>query len=514
MARPLPYPGHTWSFTQHAVGLNATTLYDFLKCAAAFEGSAADYDDDITNLMVASGILTPNERDGANDAWRDYQQLLAELGLIYSTKICRVLTLTELGHLFLAGEIGFSELIGVQSMRYQYPNGQKSIIQHRLRQELALAAISCPDTLTELQASRQMLIKPGTLILRVLIELLEAGHNPSLSVSECQAFLIPCRTNSEWHIALSEIVAYRASPSNIDNVYRFTRRNIQDWFKFLKRSDFFGNDSSSQISLSAYAMGNSELVKGYCNSQEQIGSFWIPGGFGVPERLQWFDWFGHLPLNAQKALRLDVMNDPDYVDKNYVAGVEEEDEEDGLPSPDFVGVNLRPLDLDHLGRDAPFEFNGDFAALVEGLRKGAQKRHAKTLLHDRIIKELAESFITQGATVESDPDSVDLFSTWPSGHSAIFEVKTVTRRSLQGRLRTAIGQVEEYAYRRYSAGHDMSDRVVVLNTELDAGAWQTSFLTDYLGIGLICKASSSYFAFAPSDAQTGQHWISLLGVTQ
>jgi len=510
MTRPLPYPGHTWSFTQHAIGFKAKTIYDLLKCAAAFESRLEGYDEGITNLMVASGILTPNERDGENDAWRDYQQLLAELGLIYSTKIRRALTLTELGHMFLAGEIGFAELVGIQALRYQYPNGQKSTIQKRLRDELSAASIPCPNTLTELQASCQILIKPGALVLRVLSELHDAGLNPTLTASECQAFLIPCRTNAEWPAALSEIIANRQSNVNVDDVNRFTRRNIQDWFKFLKCSDFFaGMGNADWISLSTYAMENPQLIKDYCSMQEDPGTFWIADGYGIPERLTWFDWFGHLPFVVQKALRDDVADNEEYIEKNYMAGVAVEDEEDALPSPDLVSVNLRPLDLEHLGRDAEFEFGGDIEALVERLRQGAQKRHAKTLLHDRIIKSLAEAFIAQGAVVESDPDSVDLFSRWPSGESAIFEIKTVTRRSLQGRLRSAIGQVQEYAYRRHAAGEDYSDRVVVVNTELDENAWQTSFLTKHLGIGIICKPASSYSAFAPSTAKTKEHWLSL-----
>jgi len=82
--------------------------------------------------MIESNILTSNLRDDVPDAWRDYQQLLAELGLIYSTKISPTLYLTNLAHMFLAGELGFSELVGMQALRYQYPNGQKSTIGARL----------------------------------------------------------------------------------------------------------------------------------------------------------------------------------------------------------------------------------------------------------------------------------------------------------------------------------------------------------------------------------------------
>ncbi|WP_374496605.1 AlwI family type II restriction endonuclease [Vogesella indigofera] len=508
MSRPLPYPGHTWSFTQHAVGLSPKTLYNFLQCAAPFEGEIENYDKKITSLMIASGTLTANERDGIPDAWRDYQQLLAELGLIYSTKICRALTITELGQMFLAGEIGFSELIGIQALRYQYPNGQKSTIQSRLRGELEAASIAYPETLTELQVQHQILIKPGLLILRVLLELKEHGHNPSLSVSECQAFLLPCRDNAEWDIAVSEIIAHRKSPLEISSVNRHSRRNIQDWFKFLQKSDFFV-DNGGAIALSEFSLFNVSVIKEYCELQEDPSTYWIPTNFNITARLRWFDWFGNIPYSAQKLLRVEPEKDEAYVKENFVAGLEEEREEDEAIAVDNAGLNLKPIDLEHLGRDTPFTFSGDIAALAESLRKGAQKRHAKTLLHDRIVKDLAEAFISQGATVESDPDSIDLYAAWPDGHSAIFEVKTVTRRSIQGRLRTAIGQIEEYAYRRQCAGNLPSDRVIVVNAAVEESAWQRAFLTEHLGIGLICKPSTSYSAFAPASSLTKGYWLSI-----
>ena len=238
MVRSLPYPGHTWSFTQHAIGLNAKTIYDFLKCVAPFEGHRDGYKEKITELMVAAGVLTPNQRNGRDDAWRDYQQLLTELGLIYSTRICPILTLTNLGHMFLAGEIGFSELIGIQSLRYQYPNGQKSVIQSRLRGEINSSEFELTETLTEFQVNQQILIKPGTLILRILLALNDSEFSPHISIPECQAFLLPCRVNSEWEIALSEIIFQRRSILDISSINLHAKRNIQDWFKFLTKSDF------------------------------------------------------------------------------------------------------------------------------------------------------------------------------------------------------------------------------------------------------------------------------------
>lgn len=504
MTRQLPYPGHSWSLSQHAVGLDPQTLYNFLTCAAPFEGQSSGYDEKITELMIAAGVLTANRRDGNADAWRDYQQLLAELGLIYSTKIARALTLTELGHMFLAGELGFAELIGIQALRYQYPNGQKFTIQARLRAALTSASVATPATLTEYQAEQGILLKPGTLVLRALLELIREGHDGQLTVSECQAFLIPCKTNRDWPVAVAEVIAHRSAPRSIDAIHRHSRRNIQDWFKLLIKSDFFDGDGASHIKLSQYGLASPDKLASYCDLQENIATFWIPAKFDIDERRGWFDFFGHLPYEAQISLRLDVAGDTDYLLKNYVKG--SEDDEDDASPPDTAGVNLTPINLGRLGRDTSFTFSGDIEALVANLRRGAQKRYAKTLLHDRIILQLAQAFIKQGANVESDPNSIDLFAVWPDGNSAIFEIKTVTRRSLQGRLRTAIGQVEEYAYRRKLDGADQSDKVVVLNTEFDGNAWQTAFLTQELGIGLICQSTRQYSAFAPSAAKTKRHW--------
>jgi hypothetical protein len=504
MPRPLPYPGHTWSLSQHAIGLDPVTLYNFLKCAAPFEGQSSGYDDKITELVIAAGILTPNQRNGSPDAWRDYQQLLAELGLIYSTKMVRSLTLTELGHMFLAGEIGFAELIGTQALRYQYPNGQKSTVQSRLGTALSTASISTPRTLTEFQASLGILIKPGTLILRVLLSLAQGGHQSSLTTSECQAFLLPCKTNREWPIAFAEVMAHRRTPSNIDAVNDHARRNIQDWFKFLGKSDYFETVGPNTIKLSQYSLQNVSEIASYCSLQEDPATYWIPTSFDIQGRIQWFDFFGHLSYEAQSSLRSDVSEDQDYLAKNYVAGGEVDD--DDTESALTRDINLAPLDLIQLVQNAPFKFTGNIDALVEGLRRGAQKRHAKTLLHDKIIAQLAERFVAQGARVESDPNSIDLFAAWPDGNSGIFEVKTVTRKSLQGRLRSAVGQVQEYDYRRQSAGAGPSDRIVVINTELSGSSWQTSFLTQHLGIGLICKSPNQSRGYAPTGSVTQQYW--------
>jgi hypothetical protein len=510
--RPLPYTGHKWFLTQHEVGINPKTLYKMLQLASPYEGQRRAYSKKITNLMVTDGVLTTNVRNGIADAWRDYQQLLPTLGLIYSTKIQPTLTFTDLGHMFLAGEMGFSELVGIQSLRLQYPNGNVFARIKSAQQDDADLEPN-DEKLTVLQVQQGVLIKPGLLILRVLIELLKQGLSPSLSAKECEAYLLPCRVNADWHLAVSEIVRHRKADLKINFLYPHATRSVHGWFKLLWNSDFFtsidmkripGRPDPNMIALSTYALDHVGFLEALCTSQEDVSTFWIPTNLDAADQLRWFDWFGQVPLEAQSALRTDLSLD--YVRHNYIAGLEDiEDEE--IQGSGSLSLNLGPVDLDRLARSSDLQSSQDINTLIENLRAGAQKRHAKTLLHDKIVKALAEKFIAQGATVEADQDSIDLFAKWPTGDTAIFEVKTITRRNLGPRLRMAVGQVEEYAYRHRCLTGATSDRVVVVNADIKSTAWQTSFLTDYLGIGLICKPANNYSAFAPAGAKTRHNWL-------
>jgi hypothetical protein len=504
--RRLPHPGHSWYFTQHAIGLQAETLHNFLKCAAFFEGHSGNYQEKITHLMVEGGLLTPNLRDGQNDAWRDYQQVLAELGLIYSTKISRQLRITEVGHMYLAGELGFAELMNAQALNYQYPNGQKTTIQSRLREALASENFPIPETMLELQLSSGVLLRPSILMLRILCELIEKGESPELSVSECQAFLIPCARNSEWPIAYSEICSNRNRPEDIDNINRHSRRNIQDWFKFLGKTEIFSvSQNGNSISVTREVMNNLSEIKSLCASLEDPETFWIPLDFDRESRMGWFDWFGHPSYASQIPIQQDL-KDEQYIIENYVGGLEEDDTEQLLL--EAVSIDLTKLDFDRLSRDPTFVFRNedDLEQILENMRIGAVKRHSKTLLHDDIVKNLAEKLQGNGAAVFEDLNSVDLLAQWPSGEEAIFEIKTVTRRSLPDRMRSAVGQISEYGYRRLNQTNLLPDRVVVINTDLPNNAWQVDFLNRHLEIGLICFCKTSYKSFAPTKFSSHRFW--------
>lgn len=507
MNQLLPHPGHTWSFTQHAVGLSAETLYNFLKCAAPFEGLIArKYSSSINDLIINLGILTPNIRNSSPDAWRDYQQILAEIGLIYSTRLIPELILTDIGHLYLSGEINFSELISMQALRYQYPNGQKSVIQSRLRKDLSEAGKKTPESLIELQADSGLLIKPGVLILRILIELKKIGLEPTITVNECQVCILPCKKNSEWPQALQRIIAFRNNPKkNSDQINKHSRRNFQDWFKFLVKSYFFEELTRNEIKLGKRAIENISWAELCCEKQEDPVSFWIPTDFETEDKKSWFNWFGSLDDDAQLVLNTSSISYADLSEKITTNEQSYNNLQDEYRNQN-ADVNLKNLDLKSLERDPDFNFSNNMDLLIENLKKGAEKRHAKTVLHDRIIKKLADRFISQGAKIKSDPNTIDLYASWPNGHSAIFEVKTVTRKSLQNRLRLAIGQIEEYSYRRKIYNSEVSDRVIVINTIIPDTAWQKNFLTQHLNIGLICDSGKNYKAFAPTSFHTKEYW--------
>jgi hypothetical protein len=83
----LPYPGYSWSFNHHMGRVNSPEVFALLESAYRFR-QASDYRALVNESLIAGGIFTPNIRadSGQVDAWRDYQQILPDLGLIYSTR--------------------------------------------------------------------------------------------------------------------------------------------------------------------------------------------------------------------------------------------------------------------------------------------------------------------------------------------------------------------------------------------------------------------------------------------
>jgi hypothetical protein len=135
-----------------------------------------------------------------------------------------------------------------------------------------------------------------------------------------------------------------------------------------------------------------------------------------------------------------------------------------------------------------------------------EKRHAKAMLHDQLVKALAIKYKEQGAVVTSDSDSIDLFARWPNGGATMFEVKTMTKRNFSERLRLAIGQIQEYGYRHSLQKDETVDLAVAIDSEFPGENWQLDFLMNRLGIGLVCEPQKNYHAYVPDSARTKCFW--------
>jgi len=195
----LPYPGYSWSFSQHMGKVSPRELFSLLAITYRYRYKS-NYESLINKAIVDEKVLTANIRtdSGQVDAWRDYQQILAELGLIYSTRYEALPHLTPIGLAYIDGTIGYSELLSTQVLSYQYPNGHKTTISNSLKNKLLAANFSIPRSRVELDANSGVLVKPGVLILQILVELYRNREQPTLNTRECLFALVPTKTNNDW----------------------------------------------------------------------------------------------------------------------------------------------------------------------------------------------------------------------------------------------------------------------------------------------------------------------------
>lgn len=480
-----------------------------LQSALPFEGGTVRCGDKITALMMGFNLLTPNKREGVDSAWRDYQQVLPEFGLLYSTDISQTLQLTDMGHMYVAGSIGYSELMNQQVLRYQYPNGYKFTIQSRIREALQGTPLKTSSNLCEAMILAGVMVKPGLLILKILLELLSGGHNAEITLFECRKFILPSKKNSEWDLCLNEIIASRKTNESDDRTNWHAQRNMQDWFKFLDQSDIFERRPNGTLALSKIGVQMYSELIAICNDGEDPQQFWIPTDDSRESRMSWFSWYGGLSIADQPAIPQGTLSDPEYVAENFVNGIEDAEDEDDLTQASLSDIVLTPLELDALGTGEISDFQGDIQNLIESMLNGFQKRQAKAILHDQIVKEVATKLQEQGANISCGQTSIDLLATWPTGESAMFEVKTVTKRSLQARLRSAIGQLHEYQYRQTLQGMPPSDLVVAINTSVATSAWQSKFITEHMRMGLLCKAGGAYVGTGPANLLSLPYWQSI-----
>lgn len=477
------YPGYTWSISQHmGPASDSLTMFKLLQCAYKYS-TAPNFQDLISHEMTSMGLLTANVRQNRPQPWRDYQQVLPELGLIVSTKLTRnTILLTPIGYQWLDGAIGYSELLTSQCLNYQYPNGYKTDISSSLKAELLRNKIIVPETRTELDANYGVLLRPALLILRILLHLHKRNKAPEISPMQCLVHLVPIKRNKNWINAYESLIS---SPGKAISDQR-RLRHIQEWYRVLSYTEIF-KLSEGKLSLSDYALSILSDLESYCSMLEEESTFWIPTDFNINSVKQdWFNYFGNIPIEYQWLRNIDDMSN-DYIVKNYCEGIEDVESEDAMRSWSHA-INLREFEF---GQQNNRKI-GNYSVNNESILQGKIKTQKRSILHEEIVENVATKLISCGYSVFEDKNSVDILAIKGQQH-AIIEVKTITNRNAASRLRLGIGQLAEYRYRRHLSGHPRPSAVLVCSAEARYPDWFADFFSSDLKMGLASMKNTNNF---------------------
>lgn len=483
----LPYPGYSWSFNHHMGRVNPREVFALLELAYRFR-QYPNYRSLVNQALVAEGIFTPNVRSdsGQVDAWRDYQQILPDLGLIYSTRYLKQPQLTPIGLMYVDGEIGYSELFSTQVLSYQYSNGHKTDISPAVRGELWQAGISIPTNRTELDVNSGILIKPGVLILQILVELYQHGYSPTLDTRECLLALVPTIRNSDWQQAYTRLLQLRQT-SDVSNADKRKLRDIQEWFQFLGQSDFAVKEGN-RISLSSMALAEIDQLQTILDFHADPATFWIPQSSVERENaLAWYSFFGSPSIESQW-ITPDELRSQEYLLENYP------DHEllDEIDSPPVV-VEVSEISLRPFSPSIPDVVDVNVDVDVENIVQGRVRLRDKTRQHQEIVARLATRLTELSYYVADDPNSVDLLAE-KNGFETIFEIKTINRRNFQPRIRLGVGQLSEYRYRRQLQTQVRPNSILVLGNDLQLPTWAPDYFSSDVNMGLLCSRADSFSA--------------------
>lgn len=286
----IPYEGLSWPITQHAGVLNKESLDGLLNACLQCNGQRADASV-INEYLVNRNILTANVRADSNqaDAWRDYQQMLSEFGLIYSTRVSREIKLTPVALAYLNNRLNYDELIALQVLRYQYPNGQKSQLSSSLAGSMGDG--SSFSSFTELQAHYSILIHPAVIVWGVLHGVWMRNEMPVLSIDEMQNLVVRCTRHGDIGACVDSIVATRNQELSLRPLTR-ARRNAADWFKILNQTPLFTlNAAGDNLAFSAFSIKETTEILRITKLLGEPSSFWIFNGQRDFKK-EWFDFYG------------------------------------------------------------------------------------------------------------------------------------------------------------------------------------------------------------------------------
>jgi hypothetical protein len=482
----VPYPGYTWPLTQHMGVINESNLYPILWAADNF----STHNDPalvINEYLVANNIFTVNVRNdsGQPDAWRDYQQILSELGLIYSTEISKKITLTPLGIAYLDKLITFPDLMILQTFRYQYPNGHKIVISSSQRKELEGSVFASSKNLVDVQKSANIMIRPATIIWRVLRKL-ELHSQAYLAFEEIQKYVMRCTNHEDVNECVGYILKSRNGEINLDAISGSRgKRNMQDWIKFLLKTPLFILENKT-IRLSYHGQVIASNMDLMCNILEKNNTFWIPDQLDKGDRESWYSFFGSLDLSLEPSTQQQDSLIIASEFSNY-------DIDETFINPEARSINLQAFNPDSLRglRLGTRETSIDVSYDAEI----ADRQHR---LHDRMVVQIGSFFQGLGALVFFDPKTVDVFVKLED-MDLLIEVKSVTTKNILSRIRSALGQIIYYDYLRSKDSQGSRRKIIALTAKIPDDAWYIDFLNNYLDIDLISLEGQELKFFSSSQ---------------
>lgn len=210
-----------------------------------------------------------------------------------------MLTLTPIAMAYLNKILSYAELITLQLLRYQYPNGHKSQLSPSLMQ-------SCGDnfnyeSFTELQAHYNIQIRPAALIWKILYQLWESGEQPILSLDEMQSYAVRCTNMSDYLPCTESIIASRHDGQQLQPLAR-ARRNMSDWMKLLSQTLLFKvSGDGNTIALSTYSIKERKSVDYVCSRLSDPSSFWEYKEDNFKQ--DWFDFYGDYDNSIEFVLK-------------------------------------------------------------------------------------------------------------------------------------------------------------------------------------------------------------------
>jgi hypothetical protein len=488
----LPHPGFSWRLSHHTGIITSLNLYQILWAANEFSRTA-DPPADINNYLIANRQLTANVREdsGQPDPWRDYQQILSESALIYSREVAPQITLTPLGLALLDRSMGFSEVMTLQALRFQYPNGHHMQMSPALRTQLQGTAYATVRAFAELQHRAGVQIRPAVLTWRVLRRLAERNSTAELSVDEFESYLMRCSTNAEYAACADAIIAARNGGVSLAPLGTRERRNAQDWIKFLRLTAIFTTPDDEQpvLTLSNFGVEHAAELDELCAALETPESFWTPGALNQMDRLRWYSQFGGVDLSIPELPRME-----DGEATEFVNGPEQDEPTENLPQGGRV--ELRSFQGIELPQGTPLPHMGNLT--IQSVYSAELTRTAHRL-HDQMVLLIAQTCLAKGAAVFTDPDSVDLLVQHQQ-REFIVEVKSVHPRNFIARLRYALGQVLHYDFLRSADSQVPRRKVIAFAANVPENSWSVRMLNNYLDMDLLTLEAGRLRVHSPSEA--------------